>query len=92
MEWARNKKGLTSCRVCGLEQRFFPWGEDGQTPTFDICSCCGVEFGYEDATRLAVQNYREAWLTHGAKWWRRDEMPENWCLEGQLKNVPPDFI
>lgn len=20
-----------------------PWGDDGKTPTYDICPCCGVE-------------------------------------------------
>jgi hypothetical protein len=33
------------CRICGLKQDFKPWGEDGKTPAFEICSCCGVEFG-----------------------------------------------
>ena len=35
------------CRVCGAEQPEAPWGDDGETPTYDICNCCGVEFGYE---------------------------------------------
>ncbi len=33
------------CRVCGLKQDFKPWGEDGKTPTFEICGC-GVSHIY----------------------------------------------
>lgn len=44
-----NDKDMSyNCRVCGLDQGFKPWGEDDQTPTFDLCNCCGVQFGYED--------------------------------------------
>jgi hypothetical protein len=41
----------TRCRVCGLDQQSPPWGVDGKSPTYAICDCCGVEFGYEDSTR-----------------------------------------
>jgi len=79
------------CRVCGLKQQTKPWGEDGKTPTFDICSCCGVEFGYEDAKPLSVKKYREKWLQASADWFSKKEKPKNWSLEEQLKNVPEDF-
>lgn len=36
------------CRVCGLYIEDEPWGKDGSCPTYEICSCCGVEFGNED--------------------------------------------
>ena len=26
------------CRVCGAEQPEAPWGDDGETPTYDICN------------------------------------------------------
>lgn len=54
------------CRVCGLRQGSPPWGEDGKTPSFEICDCCGVEFGYEDASPKAAEAYRQAWLARGA--------------------------
>jgi hypothetical protein len=34
--------------VCGLQQPALQWGDDVNSPTFDICDCCGTEFGYED--------------------------------------------
>lgn len=76
------------CRVCGLVQAEPPWGEDEATPSFDICDCCGVEFGYEDATRPAVVRYRAAWIKAGARWHNPRMRPAAWDLDRQLTNVP----
>jgi hypothetical protein len=56
------------CRVCGLATDERPWGEDGNRPTYEICQCCGVEFGYGDGSLQDIINYREQWLRDGAKW------------------------
>lgn len=48
-----------NCRVCGLHIDDLPWGQDGNSPTYDICPCCGVEFGYEDYTAESARRYRE---------------------------------
>lgn len=69
------------CRVCGLLQHEPPWGDDGKSPNFDICSCCGVEFGYEDSSKVSVINYRKVWLEHGTKWFDLKKMPEHWCAQ-----------
>lgn len=58
----RHHDQLYKCRVCGFPQADPPWGLDGRTPSFDICACCGVEFGYEDATAEGVERYRQEWL------------------------------
>ena len=79
------------CRVCGLEQPSPPWGADGKSPTFDICACCGVEFGYEDSLPAAVEAYRKKWQSAGMKWWILKEKPEGWDLESQLSNIPTEF-
>lgn len=76
------------CRVCGLVQDEPPWGEDGKTATFDICDCCGVEFGYQDSTGESVRRYRQAWLKSGALWRNPKNMPADWDLESQLRAVP----
>lgn len=47
------------CRICGLYSEDKPWGEDGHCPTYDICPCCGCEFGYEDYTVESAINYRK---------------------------------
>jgi len=79
------------CRVCGLEQSSPPWGEDGRSPTFDICDCCGVEFGYEDSTLVGVREFRAAWLKRGAPWFRPEARPPGWSRESQLEQVPDPF-
>jgi hypothetical protein len=80
-----------SCRVCGLLQGDPPWGEDGSSPTFNICPCCGVEFGYEDSLVKGVHLYREAWLKKGAPWQKPKNRPQDWDLEAQLSQVPGEF-
>jgi len=79
------------CRVCGLRQEESPWGEDGRTPTFEICDCCGVEFGYEGAIVHAAKVYRHEWLQKRAPWSRPKARPATWDLEHQLESVPNDF-
>lgn len=79
------------CRVCGLRYNSPPWGVDGLTPTFEVCDCCGVEFGYEDSTLSGIRNYRENWVENGAEWSNPKLKPPDWNLEKQLKNVPREF-
>ncbi|OLY94437.1 hypothetical protein [Cnuella takakiae] len=75
------------CRVCGLEQIEKPWGDDGATPSFEICDCCGVEFGYEDSTELSIKRYREDWLRRGGEWFDKKAKPIDWSLDEQIKYV-----
>lgn len=79
------------CRVCGYLAETPPWGEDGKSPTYEICPCCGVEYGYEDSTIIAAKNYRQDWIASGAKWNDVNEKPANWLLEDQLHHIPADF-
>lgn len=79
------------CRVCGYELSFSPWGEDGESPTWDICPCCGTEFGYEDCTRASARKKREKWISSGKKWFKEREKPTDWNYEEQSINIPADF-
>jgi hypothetical protein len=80
-----------ACRVCGLLNEVPPWGADGKTPAFEICVCCGVEYGYEDWTVEGTKKYRQAWLGSGASWNMPRFKPNGWNLEEQLANIPPQF-
>jgi hypothetical protein len=82
---------LMICRVCGAAQDDYPWGKDGKTPSFDICSCCGTEFGYEDATLNAILRKRKLWIDSGGKWLRPEHMPKDWDLEESLRTIPIEF-
>ena len=79
------------CRVCGYEDTDLPYGEDGKTPSFNFCPCCGVEHGYQDCEPIAARKYREAWIQSGAKWELAAEKPEEWILQEQLKNIPKAY-
>lgn len=80
------------CRVCGYKNSEPPWGEDDESPDWDICPCCGVETGYEDVILSTIRLYRERWLADGAKWLDRKEKPSDWDLAEQMKNIPPQFL
>ena len=82
---ARFNKNL--CRVCGWDQGEPPWGEDGKTPTFGICDCCGVEFGYQDALPEAAAGFRDIWLAKGAPWRDQAKKSSNWDLSVQLARI-----
>lgn len=86
------EKNKHHCRVCGLYIESAPWGEDGETPTYEICPCCGVEFGNEDYTLQSVRNYRTKWLESSAKWFESRQEPNYWDLEEQMEKVPMGFL
>jgi len=61
------------CFVCGYDYQSmpaddWPWGPDGVDPTFNFCDCCGVEFGYQDATLSACRQSRRRWIEAGTTW------------------------
>jgi len=75
-----------------LELGFVAWNED--EASFEICPCCGIEFGYDDmasgSTTLRQALYtrkRELWVKGGRTWWSTNPPPENWDPEKQLDNL-----
>lgn len=82
---------LYACRVCGLLQVEPPWGEDRKTPNFEICDCCGVEFGYEDCSVETARLARERWKAQGFRWHEPTITPQDWSLEKQLQQIPIHF-
>ena len=81
-----------NCRVCGLLIEDLPWGEDGACPTYEICSCCGVEFGNEDYTIESVKKYRQEWINNGMVWFSPSDKPKEWNFEEQYKEIPQKFV
>jgi hypothetical protein len=71
------------CRVCGYEPKAPPWGQDGLTPSFEFCPCCGAEWGYQDATAVGVARFRQFWLDQGAPW--RDSAVPNDGLSTEVR-------
>lgn len=77
-----------NCRVCGFELVMPPWGPDDQTPTWEICDCCGTEFGYEDCTIASTKKRRFEWLASGAKWFDEKLKPTDWSVDAQFDGIP----
>lgn len=66
------------CPVCGYSNLSDkPYDEYG-CPSYEICSCCGTEFGYDDnsTNHLAL---REKWISNGMNWWSKSiKPPKDW--------------
>jgi len=77
------------CPICGFQGLDeAPYDED-LNASYDICPCCGVEFGYDDFKNdnVKFEIARNKWISNGAKWFNKNKKPKNWILEAQLKNT-----
>jgi hypothetical protein len=78
------------CPVCGYAALFEPaWV--GDSPSDEICPCCGTQFGYDDAAddALARTNrharLRTAWVANGCPWYSKSRTaPSEWDPQQQL--------
>lgn len=83
------------CPVCGYELESSPWV--GDSASYEICPCCGIQFGYDDAQygedaskqRNAVYcSWRGKWIRDGMPWFSKGTpRPEDWNPSEQLKRV-----
>lgn len=79
-------KMLNTCRICGYTaENFIPWGEDGQIPSYEICPCCNVEFGYEDTQISSIRNYRKKWI-------KSEKFKSDVKFPKQLENISHNFF
>ncbi|HEY8544598.1 MAG TPA: hypothetical protein VIL36_06110, partial [Acidimicrobiales bacterium] len=80
--------------VCGYPGLDEPaWVDDA--PSYEICPCCGTEFGYQDVGHEAEaraarhRELRQEWIELGCPWWSNREPPPGWDPKAQLRNVDP---
>jgi hypothetical protein len=59
--------------------------------SYEICPCCGFEFGNDDnpgtAPPITFSEYRPKWLSDGCSWFRPDERPRDWDVQVQLREA-----
>jgi hypothetical protein len=68
------------CPVCGF-------GMEDPPRDYNICPCCGTEFGNHDVNS-SIAAIRSEWLRAGAKWWSTvDEPPHGWDPYRQIGNA-----
>ena len=76
------------CPVCGFRGlKEVPYDEHG-APSYEICPCCGFEFGFEETGEQA--RFREDWIRKGAPWFMPEQKPAGWDLQKQLASLGPD--
>ncbi len=75
------------CKICGYKHSEPHWGDDGKSPSYLICPCCGVEAGNEDYSEKSIKQYRYNWMKGGNRWFNPKLKPDNWDLSIQLENV-----
>jgi len=89
------------CPVCGYPNLFRqPWNEHLRNPSFEICPCCGIQFGDQDyplgTTDIkerfdAVQGFhnrwRDQWISNGMLFKHIAERPEGWNPIKQLQSI-----
>jgi hypothetical protein len=68
-----------------------PYGQHYGTPSYEVCSCCGFEFGNDDdpgtAPSSTFEQYRQDWIRRGNPWFDERPRPANWSLEEQLRQA-----
>ncbi len=80
------------CRVCWLDLWYPIWWEDGDSPSYDICPCCGTEFWYQDCNMKSIRRKRWIWFEENDwKWHDSKRRPAEWDKEKQLKQIPKEF-
>jgi hypothetical protein len=65
-----------------------PYSQHFGTPSYEVCACCGFEFGNDDepgtAPPVTFRRYREEWIADGSPWFDPSRRPDGWSLERQL--------
>ena len=78
------------CPVCGYPDLAEPSRLPDGDPSFEICVCCGTEFGVTDWDRTH-DDLREVWIAGGLNWWSKTVFPpDGWDPTKQLEAIAPD--
>ena len=84
-------KLLKICPVCGYDQLDEPPYDEYGFPSYEVCSCCGFEYGFDDGSRgYTFEKYRKEWIDKGYKYFNKLKEPPMWGytkLIEQLKNI-----
>ena len=77
---------MNVCPVCGYNGLHEPAYDRFGCSSFEICPCCGTEFGYQDAGR-SHESLRREWIAKGMPWHFPDARPARWDPVQQLRSV-----
>ena len=58
-------------------------------PSYEVCPCCGYEFGFDDepgtSEPQSFEQYLADWTRKGCKWFDENNKPIGWSIENQIK-------
>ena len=78
---------MNICPVCGYNGLHEPAYDRFGCSSFEICPCCGTEFGYQDAGR-SHESLRAEWIANGMPWWSdARKAPPDWNPLQQLRSL-----
>jgi rubredoxin len=81
-----------TCPVCGYPRLLEPAYDLGTvSPSFNICPCCGCEFGYDDATPWAKESFLKNWVKRGSPWFHPELKPSDWNVREQLQSIGIEY-
>jgi hypothetical protein len=77
------------CPVCFFDQMPYPPRD------YDICPCCGTEFGNDDV-EYSLEELRNAWVADGAQWFY-GQPPADWnpwlqLIDGGRPDLVPESL
>jgi len=65
-----------------------PYARAYGPPSYEVCVCCGFEFGNDDepgtATGSTFTAYLREWIATGCNWFNPEKCPSGWSLDFQL--------
>lgn len=81
---------MNKCPVCGYGGLHEEPFDDADAPSYEICPCCGTEFGYHDA-KTPHRALRQKWIAKGSPWHSRVKpSPQGWDPAEQLRSLTAD--
>jgi tetratricopeptide (TPR) repeat protein len=83
-----------TCPICGFPGLYQPPFNAAGDGSFEICPCCGLQFGYTCLAR-SPWSLRQEWLRRGGPW-RHPPAPPDWDPIAQLRRAglhdqPPHY-
>ena len=82
-----NRSQFYICPVCGYPELDEAAYDDFGCASYNICPCCGTEFGYDDST-VAHAELRKKWILKGMLWWSKNQhQPKDWDAIKQVEKV-----
>lgn len=78
-----------TCPVCGWPKLHEPPRNESGGASFELCPCCGFEFGFDDDDQgLTYEQARARWIAAGMKWWSSSrKAPRGWNPAQQLTSA-----